>query len=256
MGKIKMLKGFRSHYPYEFAEGKDKYLRGKRILPKPITGSETLPELIDQTMLAYNGARLKEACRLFSEKMLGAKVNIGMSLAGAMTPAGLGCAAIIPLIKAGFVDWIVSTGANLYHDLHHALVAVLVQLAGDDRLPDQGQPLAGDPFPPLGFRPSRSHLGGRPAQETGVDPDLAGDLLELGQGQTSGRHGSHRVLALEFGGALQELAHLVLVVEAGRVLGFAHGGERSTVREAAVGSSAEQDLLRYACYVPCMESLP
>ena len=121
MGKIKMLKGFKSHYPHEFAEGKEKYLRGKRILPKPITGKETLPELIDRTMLAYNGARLKEACHLFSEKMLGAKVNIGMSLAGAMTPAGLGASAIIPLIKTGFVDWIVSTGANLYHDLHYAL---------------------------------------------------------------------------------------------------------------------------------------
>ena len=73
MGKIKMLKDFRSRYPREFAEGKEKYLRGKRILPKPITGKETLPELIDSTMLAYNGARLKEACRLFTEKMLGEK---------------------------------------------------------------------------------------------------------------------------------------------------------------------------------------
>ena len=43
-----------------------------------------------------------------------------MSLAGALTPAGLGCSAIVPLIKAGFVDWIVATGANMYHDLHFA----------------------------------------------------------------------------------------------------------------------------------------
>jgi deoxyhypusine synthase len=48
-------------------------------------------------------------------------VTIGMSLAGALTPAGLGAAAVIPLIKAGFVDWIVGTGANLYHDMHHAM---------------------------------------------------------------------------------------------------------------------------------------
>lgn len=121
MGKIKMLKGFKSQYPHQFAKGKDKYLRGKRILPKPITGKETLPQLIDNTMLAYNGARLQECCSLFSEKMLGAKVTVGMSLAGAMTPAGIGTSAIVPLIKSGFVDWIVSTGANLYHDLHHAL---------------------------------------------------------------------------------------------------------------------------------------
>jgi deoxyhypusine synthase len=53
--------------------------------------------------------------------MLQRDVTIGMSFAGALTPAGLGCSCIVPLIKAGFVDWIVSTGANLYHDLHFAL---------------------------------------------------------------------------------------------------------------------------------------
>ncbi|MBN2243830.1 MAG: deoxyhypusine synthase [Acidobacteria bacterium] len=116
-----MLKGFKSQYPHQFAEGKQKFLRGQRIMPQPITGKETLPELIDGTFLAYNGARLQEACRLYSEKMLGEKVTVGMSLAGALTPAGLGSAVLIPLIKAGFVDWIVSTGANLYHDMHYAM---------------------------------------------------------------------------------------------------------------------------------------
>ena len=53
--------------------------------------------------------------------MLAPDVTVGMSLSGALTPAGLGCSCIIPLIKAGFVDWIVSTGANLYHDMHFAL---------------------------------------------------------------------------------------------------------------------------------------
>jgi deoxyhypusine synthase len=44
-----------------------------------------------------------------------------MSLTGALTPAGLGMSAIIPLIENGFVDWIVSTGANLYHDTHFGI---------------------------------------------------------------------------------------------------------------------------------------
>ena len=121
MGEVKLPKRFKSRYPHKFSKGKQQFLRGKRILPKPITGNETLEDLIDNTFLAYNGARLQEACCLFVEKMLQPKVTIGMSLAGAMTPAGLGSAAIIPLIKAGFVDWIVSTGANLYHDMHHAM---------------------------------------------------------------------------------------------------------------------------------------
>jgi deoxyhypusine synthase len=100
---------------------RDRYLAGKRILPKNLTGKEKLPDIVDEVFLAYNSARLKEGCKLFVEKMLKPDVTIGMSISGALTPAGLGCSSIVPLIKAGFVDWIVSTGANLYHDLHFAL---------------------------------------------------------------------------------------------------------------------------------------
>jgi deoxyhypusine synthase len=100
---------------------RDKFMSGKRIQPKNISGKEKLADLVDATFLAYNGARLKEACQLFSQKMLAADVTIGMSLSGALTPAGMGCSSIVPLIKAGFVDWIVATGANLYHDMHFAL---------------------------------------------------------------------------------------------------------------------------------------
>jgi deoxyhypusine synthase len=38
-----------------------------------------------------------------------------------LTPAGLGMSCLVPLLEAGFVDWVVSTGANLYHDTHFAL---------------------------------------------------------------------------------------------------------------------------------------
>ena len=100
---------------------KKKYMAGKRILPKNLTGKETVSFLVDEVFLAYNSARLKEACQLFAHRMLASNVTIGMSISGALTPAGLGCSCIIPLIKAGFVDWIVSTGANLYHDMHFAL---------------------------------------------------------------------------------------------------------------------------------------
>ena len=53
--------------------------------------------------------------------MLADDVVVGVSLSGAMTPAGLGMAAIVPLIRAGFIDWMVSTGANLYHDIHFGM---------------------------------------------------------------------------------------------------------------------------------------
>jgi deoxyhypusine synthase len=100
---------------------KEKYMAGQRILPKNLTGRESVEKLVDEVFLAYNSARLKEGCQLFAQRMLDPDVTVGMSISGALTPAGLGCSCIIPLIKAGFVDWIVSTGANLYHDLHFAL---------------------------------------------------------------------------------------------------------------------------------------
>jgi deoxyhypusine synthase len=97
------------------------FLRGRRIDPKPITGRTKLVDLVDNAFLAYNAARLREACWLFTKKMLEPDVTVGMTLTGALTPAGLGMSALIPLIKAGFIDWIISTGANLYHDTHFGL---------------------------------------------------------------------------------------------------------------------------------------
>jgi len=97
------------------------YLRGPRIDPQAISGRETVADLVDSAFLAYNAGRLAEACRLLAERMLAPAVTVGMSLTGAMTPAGLGMSTIIPLMEAGFIDWIVSTGANLYHDAHFGL---------------------------------------------------------------------------------------------------------------------------------------
>jgi len=100
---------------------KHNFLGGTPIDPKPVTGAMTVAELVETAFLAYNAARLREGCQLFVERMLEDDVTVGMSLTGALTPAGLGMSAIIPLIENGFVDWIVSTGANLYHDTHFGI---------------------------------------------------------------------------------------------------------------------------------------
>jgi deoxyhypusine synthase len=98
-----------------------RFLRGKKIDPRRIDGHESVVELIEGTFQAYNSGRLREACQLYADKMLEPDVTIGLTLTGALTPAGLGMSCLIPLIEAGFVDWIISTGANLYHDTHFGL---------------------------------------------------------------------------------------------------------------------------------------
>ncbi|CUS97881.1 homospermidine synthase (spermidine-specific) [Candidatus Kryptobacter tengchongensis] len=100
---------------------KKNLLSGKPINRKPIDPDIRITKLVDEYFQAYNAGRLREACQLFVEKMLQDDVTVGMSLTGALTPAGLGGSCVVPLIKAGFVDWIVSTGANLYHDIHFSI---------------------------------------------------------------------------------------------------------------------------------------
>ena len=92
-----------------------------RIAPPAVQGSDLAADLIDQAFLSYNAGRLREVCQVFTRKMLDPDCTVGLAISGALTPAGLGMSCLIPLIRAGFVDWIVSTGANLYHDTHYAL---------------------------------------------------------------------------------------------------------------------------------------
>jgi deoxyhypusine synthase len=107
-------------FPKPKSKNKSRYLKGGKITPQKISGNISIVDLVEKYFQAYNAARLSEACKVFVNKMLGDDVTIGMSLTGALTPAGLG-SSIRPLIENGFVDWIVSTGANMYHDTHFAL---------------------------------------------------------------------------------------------------------------------------------------
>ena len=100
---------------------RDKYFKGKRISPDPIVGELSIKDLIDNHYNGFNAARIQEICHLVSQKMSSQDVCIGFSLSGALTPAGLGASCIVPMIRSGIIDYIVTTGANLYHDLHHSL---------------------------------------------------------------------------------------------------------------------------------------
>jgi deoxyhypusine synthase len=100
-------------------QGKHHYLSGKRVLPQPISKQSNIAAVIDN-MDAYNGGRLRAACQLMRDKYSPEDVTIGVSIAGALIPAGLGPSTIIPLMNHGYIDWLVSTGANMYHDLHFA----------------------------------------------------------------------------------------------------------------------------------------
>jgi deoxyhypusine synthase len=112
-----------------------------RIDPPAVTPAITLVELVENNFLSYNAGRMREACRLFVRKVLQPDTVVGVSLSGALTPAGLGASCLVPLLRAGFIDWIISTGANLYHETHFALGLELFQSRPglDDRVLRENQ---------------------------------------------------------------------------------------------------------------------
>jgi deoxyhypusine synthase len=100
----------------------EQYLSGKPIRYYKPSGDPAIRHLIDEGFQAFNAGRLSEACGIFSQKMLAPEhdTTIGLTMAGALTPAGLG-GCVIAMMERGLVDFVISTGANLYHDLHYAL---------------------------------------------------------------------------------------------------------------------------------------
>ena len=96
-------------------------LLNHKIAPSPMPAEISVVDLIDGYFTAYNSARLREICHLLSREVMQEGVTVGVSLSGAMTPAGFGVGVLAPMVRHGFIDWIISTGANLYHDMHYGL---------------------------------------------------------------------------------------------------------------------------------------
>lgn len=103
------------------ASASSPFLKGRKILPAPIPGNISVTRLVDEFFHAYNAGRLREACQLFTRKMLVADLTVGVSITGAFTPAGLGGSCVVSMMQAGMIDWLIITGANLYHDTHFSI---------------------------------------------------------------------------------------------------------------------------------------
>ena len=80
------------------------------------TSIEDLVEIFSST--GYNARQLGDAAKLWA-KMIEEDAVICLTIAGAMTPVGFG-GIIKTLIEKGFIDWIIATGANVYHEDHFA----------------------------------------------------------------------------------------------------------------------------------------
>ncbi|MFQ5415102.1 MAG: deoxyhypusine synthase [Phycisphaerae bacterium] len=116
-------------------------LSGASIEPLKLGGHEAVADMIDHVFAhsGFNARRLAAGAQLYV-RMLDAGATVGLTIAGAMTPIGMS-GVFISLIERGFVDFIISTGANLYHDLHRPFDFPMVQGSpdvDDNALADEG----------------------------------------------------------------------------------------------------------------------
>lgn len=97
---------------------------GRPLEGRPIDGTETAGELLSKAFLSYGGREVRTAWELL-RRAVEEDHTIVLTFSGAMTPADLARTCINPLIRAGIVDVVCTTGANLYHDAHRSLGRVL-----------------------------------------------------------------------------------------------------------------------------------
>lgn len=96
------------------------YQGARRVNPRPITGKESPQELLEHAFGAYVGRQERTAYELM-KRSLDEKAAVFLTLSGAMTPAGLHQSCLIPLVEAGVISCLTTTGANLYHDAHRII---------------------------------------------------------------------------------------------------------------------------------------
>ena len=92
---------------------------GKDIPHIQLDPKMTIEDLVEVfARSGFNGRQLGEAAKLYAQ-MIKEDATICLTVSGALTPVGFG-GIIKTLIERGFVDWIITTGANVYHEDHFA----------------------------------------------------------------------------------------------------------------------------------------
>ena len=110
--------------------------RAREVRPSPITGKESPAEILSNAFPAYVGRQVRTGYELM-KTCVNENYAVFLTLSGAMTPAGLHQSCLIPMLEAGMIDCITTTGANLYHDAHRVIGHRIREIdpnAGDVRL--------------------------------------------------------------------------------------------------------------------------
>ena len=104
--------------------------RARTVLPRPIDGSGGVAALLEDAFPAFVGRQVRTAFQLMRHCAT-SEHAVFCTLSGAMTPAGLHRSCVVPLVEAGLIDVLTTTGANLYHDAHRVIGHHIREIAPD-----------------------------------------------------------------------------------------------------------------------------
>jgi len=102
-------------------------MKREDFLSTPVVHMQIRPDMTVNQLIqqfknsgSFGAGRLASACDVFENMVRDEKCTVFLALAGAMVPAGLRTT-IASLIRKRMIDALVSTGANMVHDLIEAL---------------------------------------------------------------------------------------------------------------------------------------
>lgn len=124
-------------------------MTGKHAMEKicPVCPSENIATLLSgMAQTGFQGRKLGESAEIWRSMLADPECTIFFGLSGAMIPAGMQ-RCLIEMVKRHYVDVIVSTGANIFHDIcehlgvchyrgHHAADDCELYKKGIDRIYD------------------------------------------------------------------------------------------------------------------------
>jgi deoxyhypusine synthase len=98
-------------------------LRHTPVVPFPITDRASAAELVERMAgTSFQARHLAQAVRIWARMLGDPQATIFLGVAGALVPAGMR-PVLTYLVEHRMVDCVVSTGANLFHDLYESLGA-------------------------------------------------------------------------------------------------------------------------------------
>ncbi len=102
-------------------------MKREDLLSAPVVHMELKPNMTVNQLIeqfdnsgSFGAGRLASACDIFENMVRDDECNVFLALAGALVPSGLR-ATLTDLIRKKMIDALVSTGANMVHDLIEAL---------------------------------------------------------------------------------------------------------------------------------------